>query len=59
MNTTRDSEKTLSAECAVAQKPGYEDLHERCTQTKDIPLPCSNGIVLQPRCQCDCHRQRT
>lgn len=45
-----------SAECAVAAKPGYEDLHLDCRQTKDIPLPHGGGLLLMARCTCSCHR---
>lgn len=45
----------LSAECAVAAKEGYEDLHDDCRQTSDIPLPHGGGILLQRRCDCFCH----
>lgn len=45
----------LSAECAVGQRPGYGDLHDRCRQTKDVPLPHSTGILLVHRCGCGCH----
>ncbi|WP_199827246.1 hypothetical protein [Streptomyces xylophagus] len=37
----------MSAECAVAQQPGYADLHDECQQTKDIPLPGGSGILLK------------
>lgn len=53
MTTTADS---MSAECAVAHTRGYEDLHDQCRQTRDIPLPYSSGVVLMPRCRCLCHR---
>lgn len=46
---------SLSAECALAQQPGYEDLHAQCSQIRDVPLPHSSGIVLVPRCRCTCH----
>jgi len=46
---------TMSAECAVAQRPGYKDLHADCRQTKDVPLPGGGGILLVPRCTCTCH----
>jgi hypothetical protein len=49
--------QNLSAECAVARTPGYEDLHGQCRQTRDIPLPHSTGVVLVPRCHCTCHRR--
>ncbi|WP_192582901.1 hypothetical protein [Streptomyces albicerus] len=51
MNTTG-----MSAECALARRPGYEDLHDECTQTEDVPLPHSFGILLVRRCTCGCHR---
>jgi hypothetical protein len=47
--------ETLSAECAVAQRPGYGDLHDECRQTEDIPLPGATGILLVRRCGCSCH----
>ena len=46
---------TLSAECTVAKLPGYTDMHLRCRQTEDVPLPHSRGLLLQPRCGCFCH----
>ena len=46
---------TMSAECAVAQRPEYKDLHDDCRQTKDVPLPGGGGILLVPRCTCTCH----
>lgn len=45
----------MSAECAVAQTPGYEDLHDDCRQAHDLLLPGSTRIVLQARCYCTCH----
>jgi hypothetical protein len=47
----------LSAECRLAQRPGYSELHGDCRQTKDVPLPHSRGILLQRRCGCVCHRR--
>jgi hypothetical protein len=44
-----------SAECTLAQRPGYKGLHRDCRQTKDIPLPHASGILLQRRCGCTCH----
>ncbi|WP_405948344.1 hypothetical protein OG588_19015 [Streptomyces prunicolor] len=44
-----------SAECIVAQRPEYKELHDDCRQTTDIPLPGTTGILLQPRCGCACH----
>ncbi|MER7927044.1 hypothetical protein ABTY96_28460 [Streptomyces sp. NPDC096057] len=55
--TTAD-DSTLSAECIVGQKDGYNDLHGACTQTEDIPLPHGGGLLLQRRCGCTCHRYR-
>lgn len=49
---------TMSAECALAQRPEYEDLHGQCRRTRDIPLPHSNGLILVPRCTCACHPGR-
>ena len=49
---------TLSAECTVGKLPDYEYLHDKCRQTKDVPLPHSTGILLQARCRCVCHRYR-
>lgn len=45
----------LSAECALAQRPGYEALHLDCHQTQDIPLPHCRGVLLVRRCACPCH----
>ncbi|MER6274320.1 hypothetical protein ACFY0B_43675 [Streptomyces sp. NPDC001797] len=47
----------LSAECALAARPGYSDLHAQCHQTRDIPLPHYAGILLAARCGCSCHRR--
>ncbi|MFD4553042.1 hypothetical protein ACFWP5_01755 [Streptomyces sp. NPDC058469] len=44
-----------SAECTLAERPGYEDLHSECRQTQDVFLPRSAGILLTPRCGRDCH----
>ena len=49
------ADAALSAECTLATQPGYEDLHEQCRQTRDIPLPHSYGLLLVPRCRCGCH----
>ncbi|KUN91700.1 hypothetical protein AQJ67_41900 [Streptomyces caeruleatus] len=46
---------TLSAECALAERPGYGDLHKACRQTHDVPLPHAYGILLLPSCGCGCH----
>jgi hypothetical protein len=48
---------SLSTECALAQRPEYQDLHHECRQTRDVHLPHSKGLVLQRRCACPCHRQ--
>ncbi|MHB9861704.1 hypothetical protein [Streptomyces sp. YIM S03343] len=45
----------LSEHCALASRFGYGGLHADCRQTRDIPLPHSDGIVLVPRCGCRCH----
>ncbi|MDW4905410.1 hypothetical protein RB628_08625 [Streptomyces sp. ADMS] len=37
--------------------PQLTDMHGRCRQTKDVPLPHSKGILLQARCRRSCHRQ--
>ncbi|AVH61134.1 hypothetical protein C4B68_12050 [Streptomyces dengpaensis] len=44
-----------SAECTVATRPGYEDLHEECRRTADVPLPHTVGVLLVRRCPCSCH----
>lgn len=59
MSAITEEERTLSPECALAQNPDYADLHKQCRQAKDIPLPHSNGILLQRRCECSHHRWRT
>lgn len=46
---------SLSPECAVALRPGYEDLHVECRQTEDVPLPFATGSLLVRRCTCLCH----
>lgn len=56
MTAATDTEN-LSAECVVARTPGYKDLHGQCRQTRDIPVPHSNGVVLVPRCVCSCHKR--
>ncbi|MEU8968572.1 hypothetical protein AB0D11_04715 [Streptomyces monashensis] len=45
----------LSAECALALRPGYEDLHGVCRQTADVALPGGLGLLLMRRCPCACH----
>lgn len=34
-----ETDAALSTECALAGRPGYEDLHRRCRQTAAVPLP--------------------
>ena len=46
---------TMSAECALAQKPEYEGMHDWCSRTQDIPLPHGSGLLLVPRCSCPHH----
>lgn len=48
----------MSAECTLATQPGYEDLHNECKQTKDVPLIHGGGLLLVHRCGCACHRGR-
>ena len=56
MSTSRTAEApNLSAECTLAKRPDYTDMHDRCRQTKDIPLHHSTRILLQARCRCTCH----
>lgn len=48
--------ESLSPHCTVAKRPGYEDLHTECRQTRDVPLPHSGGrVLLARRCTCACH----
>lgn len=55
--TTPETEAaSLSAECALAQRPAYRGLHGDCRQTRDIPLPHARGLLLQRHCGCTCHR---
>ncbi|WP_439943083.1 hypothetical protein [Streptomyces sp. BBFR115] len=56
MRAKTEDTSTMSAECALAQQPGYKDLHRQCRQTKDIPLPHSSGLLLVHRCTCLHHR---
>lgn len=56
MSATAVDTSALSAECAVALLPGYEDLHDECRQTRDVPLPHGGGLLLARRCGCTCHR---
>ncbi|MCT9078575.1 hypothetical protein [Streptomyces fulvoviolaceus] len=39
----------LSAECTLAQRLDFKGLHRECTQTEDVPLPHSYGILLVQR----------
>jgi hypothetical protein len=57
--TTRAAQETPppSAECTVAQRPEYADLHRACHQTEDVPLPHGGGLLLMRRCGCTCHAQ--
>jgi hypothetical protein len=55
MTASYTEARPMSAECALAQKRGYEELHHECRQTKDVPLPRAKGILLLPRCGCACH----
>jgi hypothetical protein len=50
MTASYTEARPMSAECALAQKRGYEELHHECRQTKDVPLPRAKGILLLPRC---------
>ncbi|MGW1270049.1 hypothetical protein [Streptomyces sp. NPDC002491] len=49
-------EGELSPECALASRPGYEDVHGACRQLSDVPLPYGGGQLLLRRCDCTCHR---
>lgn len=53
-STTADT-STMSAECAVAQRPEFKGMHRDCRRTRDIPLPGAIDIVLVPRRTCACH----
>ncbi|MEI5009061.1 hypothetical protein RB196_18805 [Streptomyces sp. PmtA] len=55
MSTKVVDNSTMSAECALAQRPSYTDLHRQCRQTEDVPLPHSDGILLVRRCTCAHH----
>ncbi|CAL9465005.1 hypothetical protein SUDANB105_02704 [Streptomyces sp. enrichment culture] len=52
--TTR-AERHLSPECALAHRPGYEDVHSACRRLTDVPLPFGGGLLLVRRCGCVCH----
>lgn len=49
-------EGAKSAECSLAEREGYADLHGQCRQLADVPLPHSHGVLLIKRCRCWCHR---
>lgn len=51
----REDTSSLSAECALAQRPEYQGLHGECRQTEDVHLPHSTGLLLVRRCTCSCH----
>jgi hypothetical protein len=55
MSASTVDTSTMSPECALAQRPGYEDLHDECRQTTDVPLPHGHGLLLVPRCTCPHH----
>ncbi|MEV1063034.1 hypothetical protein [Streptomyces sp. NPDC050263] len=55
MSAPTTDDGVLSAECAVGARPGYGALHDRCRQTRDVPLPHSTRITLVHRCRCSCH----
>ena len=55
---TASADVELSPECIVGRQRGYGDLHAKCRQAKDIPLPYGGGLLLQRRCECVCHRYR-
>ncbi|WP_416977138.1 hypothetical protein [Streptomyces sp. T028] len=48
--------RELSPECALARRPGYEDVHGWCRRLRDIPLPHGRGLLLVRRCGCSCHQ---
>ncbi|MCX4883307.1 hypothetical protein [Streptomyces sp. NBC_00847] len=50
-----DARAPLSAECALARRAGYEDVHGACRQLRDVPLPHSTSLLLVRRCGCGCH----
>lgn len=55
MSAAHTETASLSPECAVALRPGYEDLHAECRQTEDVPLPFATRLLLVCRCTCLCH----
>ncbi len=54
---TTAQQQNLSVECTLGSQDGYQDVHDRCRQTRDVPLPHSTGILLVARCRCTCHRE--
>ncbi|MFE7834677.1 hypothetical protein ACFU53_00940 [Streptomyces sp. NPDC057474] len=50
-----EADAAPSAECALAGRPDYADLHRRCRQTADVPLPGATGLLLMSACPCPCH----
>ncbi|MDX3782114.1 hypothetical protein [Streptomyces europaeiscabiei] len=54
-----ETDAALSVECALAGRPGYEDLHRRCRRTADVPLPGTLGLLLMSACPCSCHAPGT
>lgn len=53
---TPPGQRELSAECTLASRSGYEDVHASCLCLRDIPLPYGGGLLLMRRCGCACHR---
>lgn len=53
------ADQDLSAECQLAERPGYEDVHDSCTQLADVPMPGAPRITLVRRCRCTCHSRVT
>ncbi|UIX33204.1 hypothetical protein [Streptomyces sp. GQFP] len=49
----------LSVECPVGREPDYADMHTRCRQIEDVPLPHGRGILLVPRRRCSCRRRQS
>lgn len=55
MLSPSEANTALSAECALAGRPDYEDLHRSCRQTADVSLPGATGLLLMSACPCSCH----
>lgn len=55
MSAADTQNASVPPECAVAARPGYEDLHAQCRQTEDVPLPYATGLLLVPRYTRLCH----